>query len=141
MKMTWKWKSLVLAAAVILPMRGSGAAEAAKDQGATDVELPPILAPMVLDNRLDSYAYIVVALTPASGDKVFTIREKVPFLRDGFLREVNKTAIGKTNDPRTVDQVALKTRLLARMNEILPKGTVTDLKFEQIVLTPIQPQS
>ena len=136
-----KWPSFVLALAMILPLRGAGAAEAAKDQGPTDVELPPILAPIVVDNRLDSYAYITVSLTPASGDKVFTIREKVPFLRDGFLREVNKTSIGKATDPKTVDQVALKARLLARMNEILPKGTVSDLKFEQIVLTPIQPQS
>jgi flagellar basal body-associated protein FliL len=138
---TRKWTSLILAAAAILPVHGAGAAEAAKDQGPTDVELPPILAPIVVDNRLDSYAYITIALTPSSGDKVFAIREKVPFLRDGFLREVNKTSIGKTNDPKTVDQAALKTRLLARMNAILPKGTVSDLKFEQIVLTPIQPQS
>jgi hypothetical protein len=126
---------------MILPLRGAGAAEAAKDQGPTDVELPPILAPIVVDNRLDSYAYITIALSPSSGDKVFTIREKVPFLRDAFLREVNKTSIGKANDPKLVDQVALKTRLLARMNEIFPKGTVSDLKFEQVVLTPIQPQS
>jgi flagellar basal body-associated protein FliL len=138
---TRKWTSLILATAAILPVHGAGAAEAAKDQGPTDVELPPILAPIVVDNRLDSYAYITIALTPSSGDKVFAIREKVPFLRDGFLREVNKTSIGKTNDPKTVDQAALKTRLLARMNAILPKGTVSDLKFEQIVLTPIQPQS
>ena len=141
MKRIPKWTSLALAAAMILPLRGAGAAEAAKDQGPTDVELPPILAPIVVDNRLDSYAYITIALSPSSGDKVFTIREKVPFLRDGFLREVNKTSIGKANDPKSVDQVALKTRLLARMNEILPKGTVSDLKFEQVVLTPIQPQS
>lgn len=136
-----KRSSLALVAALILRMQSAGAAEPVKDQGPTDVELPPILAPIVIDNRLDSYAYITIALTPASGDKVFTIREKVPFLRDGFLREVNKTTIGKPSDPKTVDQSALKTRLVARMNEILPKGTVSDLKFEQIVLTPIQPQS
>jgi flagellar basal body-associated protein FliL len=136
-----QWSSLALALAVILPVWSVGAAEPAKDQGPTDVELPPILAPIVIDNRLDSYAYITIALTPASGDKVFTIREKVPFLRDGFLREVNKTSIGKADDPKTVDQSALKARLLGRMNQILPKGTVSDLKFEQIVLTPIQPQS
>ena len=140
-RVTRKWTSFALAAALIMPLRGAGAAEPAKDQGPTDVELPPILAPIVVDNRLDSYAYITIQLTPASGDKVFTIREKVPFLRDSFLREVNKTSIGKANDPKTVDQPALKSRLLARMNEILPKGTVSDLKFEQIVLTSIQPQS
>ena len=135
------WRSLGLAAALILVQGGAMAAEPAGDGGPTNVELPPILAPMVVDNRLESYAYITIALTPASRDKVFDIREKVPFLRDGFLREVNKASIAKTDDPRAVDAAALKARLLARMNQILPRGTVSDLKFEQIVLTPIQPQS
>jgi hypothetical protein len=136
------WTSLALALALLLPLRGGGlAAEAAKDQGPTDVEMPPILAPMVVDNRLESYAYITVALTPAARDRVLLIREKVPFLRDGFLREVNKASIASAADPKAVDQPALKKRLLARVNQILPPGTVSDLKFPEIVLTAIQPQS
>ncbi len=132
--------ALLLAAALMLPSAASMAAEAAKDEGPTDIELPAILAPMVVDNRLDSYAYIVIQLTPAARDKVFTIREKVPFLQDAFLREVNKTPIAKADDPKAVDQPELKKRLLARLGQILQSGTVSDLKFEQIVLTPIQPQ-
>jgi len=31
-----------------------------------------------------------------------------------FLREVNKASIVKADDPKTVDMVALKARLLAR---------------------------
>jgi flagellar basal body-associated protein FliL len=135
------WTSLGLALALLLPLQGAIAAEAAKDQGPTDVEMPPILAPMVVDNRLESYAYITIALTPASRDRVLLIREKVPFLRDGFLREVNKASIANAGDPKTVDQPALKKRLLARVNQILPPGTVSDLKFPEIVLTAIQPQS
>jgi flagellar basal body-associated protein FliL len=123
------------------PLSGATAAEPAKNEGPTDVEMPPMLAPMVVDNRLESYAYITIALTPASRDKALIIREKVPFLRDGFLREVNKASIAKPDDPMTVDQAALKKRLLARMNQILPQGTVNDLKFQEIVMTPIQPQS
>ena len=140
MKAVKKWTSLVAAAALILPLGGAVAAEPAKDEGPTDVELPPILAPMVVENRLESYAYITIALTPTSREKMLAIREKMPFLRDGFLREVNKASIAKASDPKTVDQPALKKRLLARMNQILPQGTVSDLKFEQIVLTSIQPQ-
>ena len=135
------WTKLALAVALILPLSAGMAAEPAKDAGPTDVQLPPILAPMVVDNRLDSYAYITVSLTPASRDKTLIIREKVPFLRDGFLREVNKAGIATAGDPKSVDQPALKKRLLARLNLILPPGTVSDLKFEQIVLTSIQPQS
>ena len=137
-----KWASFALAAALIAaPGNAVLGAEAVGDPGPTDIELPAIFAPMVVDNRLESYAYIVIALTPASRDQVFAIREKVPFLRDGFLREVNKSSIVKADDHKAVDAAALKARLMARMNQILPKGMVADLKFEQIVLMPIHPQS
>ena len=136
---------LALALTLILPPPGALAAEAPpkdpKDQGTTDVELPPILAPMVVDNRLESYAYITVALTPMSRERQLLIREKMPFLRDGFLREVNKASIAAASDPKMVDQSALKKRLMARVSQILPPGTVSDLKFPEIVLTAIQPQS
>jgi flagellar basal body-associated protein FliL len=134
------WLSTAVALLLLLPVAGASGAEAAKDEGPSDVDMPPLLAPVVVDNRLDSYAYISIQLTPATRDKVFLIREKVPFLQDGFLREVNKAPIGKASDPKAVDQEALKKRLLARLNQILPKGTVSDLKFEQIVLSPIQAQ-
>src|SRR3954469_17755745 len=93
------WLAAALAL-LILPLDGVGlagraqAAEAA-DQGPSDVEMPPLLAPLIVDNRLESYAYITIQLTPFTRDKVFLIREKVPFLQDGFLREVNKAPIGK----------------------------------------------
>ena len=134
-------KSLVLALALMLPPQSAISAEPPKDQGPTNVEVPPILAPMVVANRLESYAYITIALAPASRDKVFAIRDKMPFLQDAFLREVNKASIVKSDDPKTVDAAALKARLMVQLNRILPPGTVADLKFEQIVLTPIQPQS
>jgi flagellar basal body-associated protein FliL len=135
---------LALIGALVLPLSAALAAEAPakdpKDQGTTDVELPAILAPMVVDNRLESYAYITVALTPTSRERQLLIREKMPFLRDGFLREVNKASIASAGDPKMVDQPALKKRLLARVSQILPPGTVSDLKFPEIVMTAIQPQ-
>jgi len=127
---------------MIYPVEGaSGAEPPPKDQGPTNVELPAFLAPMLIENRLESYAYITIALTPANREKMLAIREKMPFLRDAFLREVNKATIVKADDPKNVDTVALKARLLMRVDQILPKGTVSDLKFQQIVMTPIQGQS
>ena len=121
--------------------RAAGAEPAPKDQGPTNVELPPFLAPMVIDNRLENYAYITIVLTPVSREKMLAIREKMPFIQDAFLREVNKGSIVRTDDPKAVDTVALKARLLVRLNQLLPKGTVSDLKFRQIAITPVQPQS
>ena len=96
-----------------------------------------MFAPMVVDQRLQSYAYITVALTPTGSDKVLAIREKVPFLRDAFLRELNKGTIVKADDPKSVDSAAVKTRLMARVKAVLPEGTVADLKLEQIVMAPL----
>jgi hypothetical protein len=136
-------KGLVLAAVCVLSL-GSGARaaeEGAAPQGPVDVELPPILAPMVVGTRLESYAYITVALVPSGPDKVLGIREKVPFLRDAFLRELNKTSIVKADDPKAVDDAAVKTRLTERAKQILPAGTISELKLQQVVITPVQPET
>ena len=121
--------------------RALGAEPVPKDQAVTNVELPAFLAPMLKGNRLEQYAYITVALTPANRERMLAIREKMPFLRDAFLREVNKANIVKADDSNSVDTVALKARLLTRVNQILPKGSVSDLKFQSIQMTPIQPQT
>ena len=108
--------------------------------GPVDVPMPTILAPMIVDNRLENYAYITIVLKPAAPAGVLAIREKVPFLQDVFLRELNGATIVKADDPKSVDEAALKPRLVARMNQILPAGTVAELKFEPIVVAPVQAQ-
>ena len=100
--------------------------------------MPTILAPMVVDGRLENYAYITIVLKPAAPAGVLAIREKVPFLQDVFLRELNGATIVKADAPQSVDEGALKQRLIARMNQILPAGTVAELKFEPIVVAPVQ---
>lgn len=138
----WAWRALIVAIACVIavflpPPKSAHAASAAiTDTGPVDIELPPILAPMVVANRLEGYAYVTVALAPTGRDKVGAIREKMAFLQDAFLRELNKTPIVKADDPKAVDADAVKKRLLARMNQILPSGTVAELKLEQIVLAP-----
>lgn len=137
----WTWRVLVLLLACILavllpPAVGHTATAATEDQGPVDIELPPILAPMVIQNQLRGYAYITVALAPSGRDKVGAIRERVPFLRDAFLREVNRASILKAEDAKAVDAEGVKARLIDRMNQILPQGTVGELKLQQIALAP-----
>jgi len=64
----------------------------------------------------------------------------VPFLQDAFLRELNGATIAKADDPKSVDETALKARLVARVNQILPAGTVAELKFQPIVVAPVRAQ-
>ena len=134
-------RALILAfafTAVLGPGAIAAETPAAKDNGIVDVEMPAIFAPIIVSQRLEGYAYITVALTPAAPDRVYLIREKVPFLRDAFLRELNKSTIVKAEDAKAVDEGAVKARLLARMNQILPAGTVSDLKLEQVVMASLQ---
>jgi hypothetical protein len=106
--------------------------------GPVDVTMPTILAPMVVDSQLENYAYITIVLKPSAPAGVLTIREKVPFLQDAFLRELNGAPIVKADAPQSVDEVALKPRLLSRVNQILPPGTVAELRFEPIVVAPVR---
>jgi hypothetical protein len=131
---------LTAALVAVLSAPPAFAAEPAEER-VVDVELPAVLAPMIVDTRLESYAYITIALAPTNRDKALLIREKMPFLRDVFLRELNKGTIVKASDTKAVDTDAVKTRLVARMNQVLPTGTVAELKLEQIVITSVQPQS
>jgi hypothetical protein len=125
-------------AALSAPEALGAAAVDTTNLGPVDVTMPRILAPMAVDSRLENYAYITIVLKPATPAGVLTIREKVPFLQDAFLRELNGAPIVKADDPSAVDEAALKPRLLARVNQILPPGTVAELKFEPIVVAPVQ---
>jgi hypothetical protein len=121
---------------------GARAADAiGKDAGPVDVELPPIIAPMTMNGRLEGYAYITISLAPVDRGKVLAIRDKLAFLQDAFLRELNKGTILKADDPKALDTGAIKPRLIARMNQILPPDTVAELKFEQVVIALTNPDS
>jgi hypothetical protein len=136
-------KAPLVALALIALAAPSALAAAAVDTtnlGPVDVTLPTILAPMVAEARLENYAYITIVLKPAAPAGVLAIREKVPFLQDAFLRELNAAPIVKTGDPKSVDEAAVKARLISRMIQILPAGTVAELNFEPIVVAPVQAQ-
>jgi hypothetical protein len=123
-----------------LPQALAAAAVDTSNLGPVDVTMPTILAPMIVDNMLENYAYITIVLKPAAPAGILAIREKVPFLQDAFLRELNGATIVKADDPKSVDETTLKTRLAARVNQILPVGTVAELKFQPIVIAPVRAQ-
>jgi hypothetical protein len=108
--------------------------------GPVDVELPRVLAPMVVEGRLQGYAYMTISLIPTSPGQILAIREKVHFIQDAFVRELNRGSIQKTDDPKAVDMEATKARLLARVQEVVPANSVKDLSIDQIVFAPLKPE-
>ncbi len=118
-----KTLTVILALTLALPFGPhASAAVSTQDRGPVDVELPPILSPMNVAAQLEGYAYITIALTPASPGANRIILEKI-----------------NAEDAKAVDAVAVKARLLARMTQILPAGTVSALKLKQIVIALFQP--
>lgn len=134
--------SSLLASGKSAAEEGAGKTEGAPDSvpDSVDVDLPAIFAPMMSGGQLTAYAYLTVALTPATPAKALDIRAKVPFLQDAILREVNGQSIVKAEDAKQVDVDTLKVRLMKRVEAVLPAGTVTDLKFEQVVIAPLRAQ-
>ena len=121
-----------LAATVVVPARAED--DPAKPAEIIDIEMPVLIAPMVVNGRLEGYAYITISLTPSSAAHIFELRSKVPYLQDAFLREVNHGSIVKPGDPKAVDTDALKIRLMARMKGLVPPDWVSGFKFEKIVI-------
>ena len=132
--------SFTIAAALACALGTAQAAAPAQPTGPGSVSLPPLLAPMVVDGRLQGYAYLTITLTPRSRERLLTIREKVPFIQDAFLRELNRGSFAKADDAAVFDAEAAKARLLARANTVLPAGTVADVRFDTIVMQSLRQQ-
>ncbi|HVZ91674.1 MAG TPA: hypothetical protein VG843_08490 [Rhizomicrobium sp.] len=124
-----------LAIAAILAVSAAAAGEPG-----THVEMPFLIAPVAVDGALDGYVYInskLVASTPAASVE---IREKLAFIQDAFVRDVNAAPVGSADDPRTVDKPALAKRLVADARHIVGAGNVVGIEFKQIQFSPLHPK-
>ncbi|HEX3811056.1 MAG TPA: hypothetical protein VHW02_15280 [Rhizomicrobium sp.] len=116
---------------------GAAAAEKPAAPG-TSVEMPYLIAPMAVDGKLTSYAYVSSIIVCSSPDAAVAIRNKVPFIQDAFVRDVNARPIAKVDDPQTVDEPALNARMLADARKAGGAGNVVTIKFTQIQVTPVR---
>jgi len=111
------------------------------EEPGTHVQMPFLIAPMSVDGKLQGYAYInskLVASTPAASVE---IRDKLAFIQDAFVREVNGAPVGKANDPTTVDEPALANRLTADARQIVGAAKVVTITFTQIQFSPLHPKA
>ncbi len=98
----------------------------------TSVEMPYLIAPVVVNGELVSNAYVMTRIITTSPAASITIRERLPFIQDAYVRDVNATPIGKPGDPATVDAPALKARLLADAQRIVGQNLVVALEIYRI---------
>lgn len=120
------------------PEEGDHAAEEGEEEGESFgplesndgiVEMPMLVAPITVNQRLYSYAYLRVKLEAASFEDALVIRERVAFVQDGFVREVHRASIALNGDPKRIDGEGLKRRLMKVCDSVLGPGVVIDISF------------
>ncbi len=128
--------SLILAGILSAP---AFAGETKRHEPGTSVEMPFLIAPLTADGKLIAYAYIQAKLIAASPAAAVGIRDKMPFLQDAFVRDVNAAPIGKAGDPSAVDQAAFADRLLADARRILGAANVESYVVTQLQVATTRP--
>ena len=105
----------------------------------TSVEMPYLIAPITVDDRLVAYAYISSKIIATSSSAAIDIRDKTPFLQDAFLRDVNGASIGSSADPAKVDSALLIKRLLNDAKRIVGGAKVANVAISQIQMAQLKP--
>jgi hypothetical protein len=136
-------KSAVLIAALCLPLsvRAADVPKGHKDEPGTHVQMPFLIAPMSIDGKLQGYSYITSKLVAATPSASVEIRERLPFIQDAFVRDVNAIPTGKADDPLAVDTAALTARLVADARRVVGSSKVVTITFTQIKFAPLHPRA
>jgi hypothetical protein len=105
----------------------------------TSVEMPYLIAPLTIDGKLVSYAYVssrIIASTPSTA---IDVRGMTPFIQDAYVRDVNAESIGDNSDPPVVDPKALVNRLLGDARRIVGAAKVGSVEIIQIQFSSLRP--
>lgn len=106
----------------------------------TNIDMPFLMAPMNgADGKLAGYAYISSRVTASSDTGAADVRDKIAFIQDAFVRDVNGAPIAKPDDPTQVNMPGLQARLLADVRKIMG-AKVTTLTIMQVQIAPLHPQ-
>jgi hypothetical protein len=129
--------------ALAVPVAAAEKEAPAKDtSGApgTNVDMPFLMAPMTgPDGKLSGYAYISTRLTATSDIIANQARDKIAFIQDAFVRDVNATEIATSGDPRTVNNSVLEARLLADARKVVGAGKIVSIAIMQVQIAPLHP--
>jgi len=142
---------LVLAAALVFPFFAAVAAEekketakpegeAKKGPAGTNVDMPYLMAPMTdAEGKLSGYAYLSTRLTAASEANALSVRDKLPFIQDVMVRDVNNAGIAAADDLEKVDVPTLERRLLADATKVMGAGRVKLITVCTVNIAPLHP--
>jgi hypothetical protein len=132
--------ALMLATLVTQAVAAEGEASSKAGAPGTNIDMPFLMAPLTgPDGKLSGYAYISSRLTARSDSGANEAREKIAFIQDAFVRDVNKTEVATSGDPATVDNSALETRLLADARKVVGAAKIASIAIVQVQIAPLHP--
>jgi len=140
----------MLAAALAVPVFTSVAAEEKKEAAkegepkkgpaGTNVDMPYLMAPMTdAEGKLSGYAYMSTRLTAATEATALAVRDKLPFIQDAMVRDVNNAGIAVPEDLEKVDVPAVERRLLADASKVMGAGKVKQITICTVNIAPLRP--
>jgi hypothetical protein len=142
--MRWTSAALIFALAIAPAAAAEKEAPAKEDAkgGApgTNVDMPFLMAPLTgADGKLSGYAYISSRLTATSDIIANQARDKIAFIQDAFVRDVNAREIATSGDPPAVNNSALEARLLADARKVVGAGKIISIAIMQVQIAPLHP--
>lgn len=127
-------KALLLTLCLIAATAAS-AAESEGEEGASkaatpgnNVDMPSLMAPVIVDGKLTGYFYITSRVRASSSSSAIAIREKIAFIQDAFVRDVNAHPV-MDKDPANLDRTELGNRLVADARKIVGADKITGITF------------
>lgn len=125
------------------PAAKEGGSHEAKKGGkpGTNVDMPLLMAPLTNEEgKLHGYAYISSRLTASSEGAVTDVREKLPFIQDAMLRDINNTAVTTADDREKVDIANVESRLLANARKVMGASKVKQITICTVQIAELRPK-
>jgi hypothetical protein len=91
------------------------------------------------DGKLSGYAYLSTRLTAATEANALAARDKLPFIQDAMVRDVNNLSIAVSDDLEKVDVPAVEKRLLADASKVMGAGKVKLITICSVNIAPLHP--
>lgn len=101
--------------------------KSAADEETRLVDLPIVVAPLVVDGELVNYAFVSMQLEVAPGHDPWRVREQAAYLRDAMLRAAHRRPVNPPDDPGAVDPETAARVWIAAAEQVLGEGAVAGL--------------
>lgn len=93
------------------------------------IDMPIIVAPIVVDGRLVNYAFVSLRLDIADGRDPWKVREKTTYLRDAMIRAAHSEPLNDPDNPSQINREKAARVWMAAANRVLGDEAVREVRI------------